>query len=177
MWLSIPPAPLGVFFFFKETSSHYIYWWFLYIFLHIFMCMSVLSACISAYHVHSSAYGGEKQALDPLELELWVLWSTMWAPETKHGFYSFGRLGLCRPGSCFIDQAAFKLVVIFLPLPLECWDYRQVLHLATVKICKILNISFQIITSLLPPWRSPWMPFGRSFSLSFPVGTPLDSDL
>lgn len=46
------------------------------------MCMSVLSACINAYHVHSSAYGGEKQALDPLELELW---STMWVPETKHG--------------------------------------------------------------------------------------------
>lgn len=40
------------------------------LFLFYFMCMGILTACMSAYHMHVGAYGGQKKVPDPLDLVL-----------------------------------------------------------------------------------------------------------
>ena len=47
------------------------------------MCMNVLPACMFLYHMYAGAHGGQKRALDPLELELQIILSAMWVSEIK----------------------------------------------------------------------------------------------
>lgn len=43
------------------------------------------------------------------------------------------RVSLCSCdwlGTCYVDEAGLKVVAIFLPLTLECWDYNGGSHAA-----------------------------------------------
>lgn len=39
-----------------------------------------------------------------------------------HFFFFFGRISLCTPGICYVDQDGLQLIDIKVPLPPKYWD-------------------------------------------------------
>lgn len=62
------------------------------------MCMGVVFACMSVYHV--CACGGQKRVLDALELEIQIVVSHEWELGIRLPYFYYGWKEVCTQNAC-----------------------------------------------------------------------------